>query len=78
MKQALRNTGGGTIVDATKVTKTYIKNPKEDYEKAINASLNGETGKFGRYFALPNALVYRCIITDPTTKEQVSVYVTAT
>jgi hypothetical protein len=69
--QALRNTSGQTIqIEKVSKFKTYIKNPKEDYERAINAYLNSETGKFGRYFALPNALVYRSVITDPRTKEQ--------
>lgn len=37
---------------------------KDDSTKAANAFLVGSTGRFGKYFALPNALVYRTIITN--------------
>lgn len=40
-----------------------IKRPKKDFEKAINSFLKNEKGKFGKYFSLGNALVYRTIIT---------------
>ena len=45
-------------------TQKLIKNPKQDFEKAINAFLKGETGKFGKYLAVENALVYRTMITE--------------
>lgn len=44
-------------------SKQWVK-PTDDMSKAINAYLNNETGKFGQYFALPNALVHRRVIND--------------
>lgn len=41
-----------------------IDNPTQDFELAINAFLQKDVGKFGKYFALPNALVYRTIISS--------------
>ena len=41
-----------------------VDKPKKDYEKAFNSFLKGEKVKHGKYFALGNALVYRCISTE--------------
>lgn len=46
-----------------KIPKNYL-NPDSDENKAINAYLNGIIGKFGQYFALPNALVHRRLDND--------------
>jgi len=43
-----------------------IKDPKQDFEKAINCFLRGESGKYGKYVSVPNALVYRSMITNDT------------
>lgn len=48
--------------------KQYLA-PNNDINKAINAYLNGQVGKFGNYFALPNALVFRKVFySDNNTK----------
>jgi hypothetical protein len=40
-----------------------FKKPIDDIDKSIQCFLSGKTGKFGKYFAVENALVYRTIIT---------------
>lgn len=40
------------------------KKPQDDIDKAINTFLTGQVGKFGKYVAVANALVYRTIITS--------------
>lgn len=44
--------------------KFKFEKPKDDIDKAIQCFLKGETGKFGKYFAVKNALVYRTILTE--------------
>lgn len=39
---------------------------KDDIDKAIKCFLSGQTGKFGKYVATANALVYRTMITEGT------------
>ena len=51
-----------------KKPKEYLK-PESDENKAINAYLNGLVGKFGQYFALPNALVHRRLDNDLKTSK---------
>lgn len=51
-----------------KVSTDYLK-PDSDENKAINAFLNGVVGKFGQFFALPNALVHRRLDCDYKTGE---------
>lgn len=46
-----------------KKPKVFVKG-KTDMHKAINAYLNGQTGRYGKYFALPNALVHRKVMYD--------------
>jgi len=59
-----------TKFDASKVVNELItpvfkfKKPKDDIDKAIQCFLKGNTGKFGRYLACENALVYRVIVTS--------------
>lgn len=51
-----------------KKPKEYLT-PESDENKAINAYLNGVVGKFGQYFALPNALVHRRLDNDLKTSK---------
>ena len=41
-----------------------LSKSKQDYIQAANAFLTGKVGKFGKYFAVENALVYRTIISN--------------
>ena len=41
-----------------------INNGRDFIGRAINAFLNNETGRFDKYLAVPNALVYRTIVTN--------------
>jgi hypothetical protein len=43
--------------------------PKDDIGKAINLFLSGKTGKYGKYIAVENALVYRTILTTERDSE---------
>lgn len=47
-----------------------FKKPKNEIDNAIQAFLKGEIGKFGKYCSLPNALVYRTIITEQRQSKQ--------
>lgn len=38
--------------------------PVDEIDRAIQAFLTGKTGKYGKYVATTNALVYRTVITD--------------
>lgn len=58
-------------IQTTTFEQPLIKNPTKDFEKAVNAFLSNQVGKFGKYFALPNALVYRTIITENHGSKQV-------
>lgn len=56
-----------SILDARPMPKMpsfKLKKPVDDIDKAIQAFLKGETGKFGKYIAVKNALVYRSILTS--------------
>ncbi len=44
--------------------------PVDDIDKAIQAFLTGKVGKFGKYVAVKNALVYRTILTSRNGTEQ--------
>lgn len=49
---------------AKALPKFKFKKPQDDIDKAIQCFLTGGTGKFGKYFAVANALVYRTILTE--------------
>lgn len=49
---------------AKAMPKFKFKKPQDDIDKAIQCFLTGGTGKFGKYFAVANALVYRTILTE--------------
>ena len=49
---------------AKAMPKFKFKKPQDDIDKAIQCFLTGQTGKFGKYFAVKNALVYRTILTE--------------
>ena len=52
-------------VKAIKKMPTFkFKKPVDDIDKAIQCFLRGKTGKFGKYLAVKNALVYRAIKTE--------------
>lgn len=55
---------------ARKMPKFKLSKPKDELDRAIKAFLTGETGKFGKYVAVANALVYRTIITSRNGTEQ--------
>jgi hypothetical protein len=44
-----------------RVPKFVIPRKQDDMHKAVRAFLNGRVGKFGKYFATENALVYRTV-----------------
>lgn len=50
--------------EAKHMPKFKFKKPVDEIDRAIQAFLNGETGKFGKYIAVKNALVYRTILTS--------------
>lgn len=50
--------------------KFKLSKPQDDIDKGINAFLTGQTGKFGKYVAVKNALVYRTILTSRNGTEQ--------
>lgn len=63
-----------SISDSNNVPKLPVfkfKKAVDDIDKAIQCFLKGGTGKFGKYLAVKNALVYRTIITsrNGTTQE---------
>lgn len=47
-----------------KVPSFKFKKPVDDIDKAIQCFLKGDTGKFGKYIAVKNALVYRTVLTS--------------
>lgn len=53
----------------TKVLSVPLSGAGDDIGKAVNAFLKGETGKFGKYIAVSNALVYRTLLTDSRQSE---------
>lgn len=66
MKQANENTSAGAT---KKVLSVNLISKTDDIGKAVNCFLAGNTGKFGKYLAVSNALVYRSIITDSRNSE---------
>lgn len=57
--------------DVVRMPKFKLSKPVDDIDKAIGAFLTGNVGKFGKYVAVKNALVYRTILTsrNGTTQE---------
>jgi hypothetical protein len=47
-----------------KVLRVPLNGANDEIGKAINCFLDGKTGKFGKYVAVENGLVYRTILTD--------------
>jgi hypothetical protein len=63
--QMLRN---NNVVDASSsravsLPKFKFKKPADDIDKAIQAFLTGQVGRFGKYVAVPNALIFRNTVT---------------
>jgi hypothetical protein len=59
-----------TKLVAKTLPKFKFKKPADDIDKAIQCFLTGNTGKFGKYFAVKNALVYRTIVTSNNGSDQ--------
>lgn len=55
---------------ATPLPQFKFTAPVDDIDKAIQAFLTGKVGKFGKYLAVKNALVYRTIITSKNGTKQ--------
>lgn len=56
--------GIGTMNTINTIKQKQHLEPVNDMSKAINAYLTGSVGKYGQYFALPNALVHRRVLND--------------
>lgn len=59
-----------SIEKSKKMPGFKFKKPVDDVDKAIQAFLTGKTGRFGKYFAVKNALVYRTVLTSKYGAEQ--------
>lgn len=62
--QINNDTATTSPVSIKKMPTFKFKKPVDDIDKAIQCFLKGETGKFGKYLAVKNALVYRAIKTE--------------
>lgn len=61
VNQVNKETATTSPVSFKKMQTFRLKKPVDDIDKAVQCFLRGETGKFGKYLAVKNALVYRTI-----------------